>query len=339
MATGNFLLGTVRKKLGDIVFYRTDGEQRARARIRKIKNPRSQAQQIQRSIMATVTQAYSAMSAIVDHSFESVQYGQRSMYYFNKINADELRALYANDINEGNSGVDAKARVTAPKVSALIANPYIVSKGSLTSPFTFAVTNTTENQKITIFPAFDITAGKSTIEYIAKNLNIFNVNSVMTILKFKLNENILYTYGDDPTSPGASIPTLSFEYERIVRNTLPIADEDAKKIVGSETGQMSLADFFAKYFDADKSSAAFETIISDIITVGNKGKDYTKEDFVAVAIISSEKVVNTWKRSNEKLTMMPLPELGLDANYGMLAWSQGVTEIGENEWYLNKGEY
>ena len=53
MATGNLLLGMGKKSIGDITLYRSRGMQRARARNRRPKNPRSQSQNVQRAFTAT----------------------------------------------------------------------------------------------------------------------------------------------------------------------------------------------------------------------------------------------------------------------------------------------
>lgn len=75
MAKGNMFLGMARGKVGDVVFYRADGQQLSRVRNRNPRNPRTNAQLFQRAIMATVVQAYAAGKELFDHSFQGFQSG------------------------------------------------------------------------------------------------------------------------------------------------------------------------------------------------------------------------------------------------------------------------
>lgn len=119
-----------RGSVGDVTFYRADGQQLARARNRSPRNPRSDAQLFQRAIMATVVQTYSAGKEIFDHSFEGFSVGAGNQREFIKRNADMLRALVAADINTPLNTNNQKARVTAPGVAVPVPNPWIISRGS-----------------------------------------------------------------------------------------------------------------------------------------------------------------------------------------------------------------
>lgn len=127
MSKGNMLLGHARGKVGSLVFSRTNGQQIVRARAEVVKNPQTDAQVIQRIFLNTIAQAYSRMSAIVDHSFEGVKKGQDSMSYFMKKNLEAIRAKVANagDLNT------QQVYVTPIGESYLATNDYIISKGSL----------------------------------------------------------------------------------------------------------------------------------------------------------------------------------------------------------------
>lgn len=130
MAKGNPVLGTMSGKLGDLVFYRREGRQISRARVREIKNPNSQKQQVQRMVMTTAAQAYSAFKRICDHSFEGIQVGQKSMSYFLSKNADLLRGGIEAAIDGTLTG-DADFNFCKKGNNRMVANPYIISKGTL----------------------------------------------------------------------------------------------------------------------------------------------------------------------------------------------------------------
>lgn len=94
MAKGNMLLGMARGKVGDLVFTRLYGEQITRPRVRKIANPKTEKQMIQRMIFATVTAAYHRFQTIANHAFEGIAYGARSQQKFMSLNLAKLRAWY-----------------------------------------------------------------------------------------------------------------------------------------------------------------------------------------------------------------------------------------------------
>ena len=130
MAKGNMFLGMARGKVGDVVFYRADGQQLSRVRNRNPRNPRTSPQLYQRAIMSTVVQAYTAGKAIFDHSFQGYSVGAQNQREFIKRNAKMLRQLVATDINTPIATNSQKARVVAPGVSVPVANPFIISSGS-----------------------------------------------------------------------------------------------------------------------------------------------------------------------------------------------------------------
>lgn len=119
-----------RGSIGDVTFYRADGQQLSRVRNRRPKNPKTQAQLYQRAIMATVVKAYQAGKAIFDHSFEGFSVGAQCQRQFMSLNAKMLRQLVATDINTPIATNSQKARVVAPGVSAPTPNPFILSRGS-----------------------------------------------------------------------------------------------------------------------------------------------------------------------------------------------------------------
>lgn len=132
MSKGNMLLGHARGKVGSLVFSRANGKQIVRSRAEVVKNPRTQAQMIQRIMLNTIAQGYSNMKAIVDHSFEGLSAGQASMSYFMQRNLDNLRTKVANEIAEGKSLSDI-FDFSPLKTNVLAVNAYEIAKGTLPS--------------------------------------------------------------------------------------------------------------------------------------------------------------------------------------------------------------
>lgn len=98
MAKGNMFLGMSRGSVGDVTFYRNQGQQCARARNRAPRNPKTYAQIVQRMILATASRAYSRTKGITDHSFQNVQYGAKSQSYFLKKAMERIRGFVANEL-------------------------------------------------------------------------------------------------------------------------------------------------------------------------------------------------------------------------------------------------
>lgn len=126
---GFWLKGSVGKLAGAVAQKGADGETILRERVIP-KNPKTEAQNIQRIIMNTVAQSYSKMRDIVDHSFEGVTPGAKTMSKYMQRNLNILRQKLASDIadNKPLSQCFAYAPVGSKDI---VPNGYQVSEGSL----------------------------------------------------------------------------------------------------------------------------------------------------------------------------------------------------------------
>lgn len=127
------LLGYARGKVGDLVFTRRNGEQVTRPRVRVVNNPKTEGQQIQRMIFASVIAAYSRLKSICDHSFEGVKYGADSQAKFMSENLKRLRAFYPKDQDPNNKAIDSMAFVL-PNDKAMAGTGLIIARGSIPAP-------------------------------------------------------------------------------------------------------------------------------------------------------------------------------------------------------------
>lgn len=91
MAKGNLFLGTARRSVGDVVMYRRNGEQISRVRVRKISNPQSDGQALQRSYMAAVSKFYSFFKSPLEKSWQGLNRSQ-SQSAFLRANANLVRS-------------------------------------------------------------------------------------------------------------------------------------------------------------------------------------------------------------------------------------------------------
>ena len=114
------LLGMARKKIGDVVFYRANGEQISRTRNRAPKNPRSEKQSVQRMVLATASKTLAALAGLYDHSFEGVQVGIKSRQHAQRLLMEGYRG-YAAAFFNGSGGITETRYVFAIKGAPIAA--------------------------------------------------------------------------------------------------------------------------------------------------------------------------------------------------------------------------
>lgn len=114
MAKGNAFLGTLRRSIGDVTYYRREGEQLARVRVRSVKNPKSTGQSEQRAFFAPVARFFSPFATVLETSYEGLNRSKSySAFLKQNIALARSRGWYL------------------PKGSQFFPLPYKVSRGSL----------------------------------------------------------------------------------------------------------------------------------------------------------------------------------------------------------------
>lgn len=126
MSKGNPFLGMARGKVGDVVMYRLNGEQVMRTRNRHPRNPNTNAQIIQRAVMADVQRVYSLGYQLFNHAFQGYRVGAENQRRFIKVNADKIRKAVLAALNGSTSPV----YLGAPGILSPVPNEYIVSEGN-----------------------------------------------------------------------------------------------------------------------------------------------------------------------------------------------------------------
>lgn len=109
-------------------------QQVVRSLAETVANPRSQSQMFGRMVMSTVMQAVSAMSQIIDHSFDGIAKGQPSISEFIRTNYALIAADAKANPSAGNSFGLAKYQEKGSRVGA-----YIMSKGKVVDPTAFVM--------------------------------------------------------------------------------------------------------------------------------------------------------------------------------------------------------
>lgn len=294
------LLGHARGKVGSLVFSRSNGQQVVRARAEVVKNPRTETQLIQRIFLNTVSQAYSKMQPIVDHSFEGVAPGQASMSFFMKKNLDKIRAYVKTQLDD-NLSYDDIVAFTALGENYISPNNYIIAKGSLPE----------------VLPSFSgSTAGK--IENISAN----TYEGVINSLGLQRGDQITFI-----TMQGSMATGVDFHYARVILDPINADLTEAPLSTAFiEDGAIKLPN------GRNEGSFASLQFTTNAITYS-----FSAKAVVATAIIISRKNVDgSWKRSNATLILNEAATVGefpslqecLDA-----AQSSEITSVSQR--YLN----
>lgn len=309
--TGFWLRGARGKFAGAVLAKGADGQTIQRELV-KPKNPRTDGQMAQRMIFATVASAYSQMKAICDHSFEGVRYGAKTQQAFFKEALTLMRTRAAAD--DGNFLI--------PNVSALMANPYVISRGSLTSPINIDYDSDKDVVAITSMNNTTVDGG---IVVTAKSFcNALKINKgdqiTLVAIVRDADQPVIGEYA------GLEYRRNKFVYARITVK----ADANDDDIVYSEE-------------EGSWGSAVFiEGLIKGNFKIGSAGKDTMTFNYLgemlAFGCIRSAKEGNVWLRSNESLTLVE-DQLIYSFNDMLPAWKSTGTElIFDSTRYLNNAE-
>ena len=316
-----------RGSIGDVTFYRADGQQLSRVRNRRPKNPKTEAQLYQRAIMATVVKAYQAGKAIFDHSFEGFSVGAQCQRQFMSLNAKMLRQLVATDINTPIATNSQRARVVAPGTSVPVANPFILSRGSYQQNlFTF------DSARIE-FKLPEATSEETVAQYAARVGLI--AGDIYTFVVLAEKKDIAYesSVHDDVL---ASLNYCSFGYVRlIVKDGLSNVNDAAESYEQLFNVQTSGGDF-------ERSNAQLRDFeISLGLGIGNllskNPEDYTYTG--AIGLIRSR--VDQDLRSDSvmyvKYGSTAEDMFGIASDYILDEWINSTTSVGNSELILEGG--
>ena len=127
MATSSSFFGMRKGSTKSLTFSVMNGKQVTKDRVSYVRNPKTQAQQIQRIIMNTAMQAYSVLRPICDHAFEGFAYGSKCQAEFMKQNLDLLRQKLA----DAGAAFGSAVSFCPIKYKFIALNGYKVSSGRL----------------------------------------------------------------------------------------------------------------------------------------------------------------------------------------------------------------
>lgn len=173
MATGNPLLSTLRRSIGDVTFYRRNGVQVSRARIRQIANPRTDQQTITRLAFSTASKMGQHLRGILSHSFQGKKYGQPSINYFVSQLSKQLRSYILDSLSGSYSESPFRCAPILPTTAAGIGcgAEALISSGDLQG-MPFALSDDNNGGLLIGNPVTSATVGAKTV---AEYADVFGV--------------------------------------------------------------------------------------------------------------------------------------------------------------------
>lgn len=316
-----------RGSIGDVTFYRADGQQLSRVRNRRPKNPKTEAQLYQRAIMATVVKAYQAGKEIFDHSFEGFSVGAQCQRQFMSLNAKMLRQLVATDINTPIATNSQKARVVAPGVSVPVADPFIISRGSYQQNL-FVLDN---DVKAFFLPSPN--SNEKVSEYASRNGLI--AGDIYTFVIFGIKKDIAYQSPmyDDAL---ASLNYCTFGWVRLIVKDGLSNIQDAV----SNMGQLFIAQSSNNDYNVTNATLGnmdIEDAISIASLLVSNSSDYTETG--AIGCIRSR--LDQDLRSDSTLVVKygstADDMFGIASDYILSEWQNSTTSVGNSELILEGG--
>lgn len=327
MAKGNLFQGMARGKVGDVVFYRMNGVQMSRVRNRAPKNPRSNEQLYQRSIIASVMKLYSAGKEIFDHSFQGYTVGEGCMRRFNSVNARILRAQIVSDINEEKSTALCVGRVVGPRVTSCTPINYVqISEGTLDQNLVVFTKKSRPDDEMTTYSWKINLVGNSedaTVNQVLTEKGIY-AGDIFTfcICSVDTNTSVFELQGaknDAMRQFETHFDWVRFIVKSNINNTL-------------KANQAKLSDVFDIEQNGQYMTINADNLVTDVDVI----EPIAGHDIATMGVIRSRLDVDL--RSTSVMYPIMTTLWGLTSNYIIDAWADMVQKIGTSELILEGGE-
>ena len=326
----------MRGKLGDVVFYRQDGEQITRSRNRHPRNPKTEPQLYQRAVMATITAAYKAGKSLFDHSFEGFSVGAANQREFIKRNARLLRSTMAADIDGNLAPLSQLGRVVGPGTDTPVGfEGMIISNGTYPqSAFTFIPTSDQEYRGYT----FKLPAGETneTCAEYAERIGLI-AGDFYTICGIGYNRfdgsEVFIVTDADPDDGDTQYRGIFFFIRLGVKSDF-ITSTDA--VAAKTFGDIFYADSYGPDVDVD---TFLGRVFSRSLDIGDILRESTWGPWDGyVGVIRSRKDVDL--RSASVLHCSETQAIdGIISSLALQAWQQGTSALGNSRLILEGGGF
>lgn len=307
------------------------GQQITKDRVTRIANPRSEAQMQQRALIPIVAASRAALKGLVDHSFEGVPYGEKSLKKFSELN---LKAGALEVVSYSPNGI------SNPGFAALQ-----VSAGSLSM-----IAPIDLNEDRTGMEVMLSTLGKNELKFKAANVG----SSADPILK------AIADWGNTDCTDVAGGNQLTFltvsNVETVVvgNNSAPLSKFDICRLLfpsaESTPSQISQVNGTFRVLSQVTEGASEVNLYNNLVVINIKYNHATKTITFTIqptnnpsgstvqggAVIRSAMINNVWKRSISKIEF-PYDSAGGSNNYTYEMWRSFYESTGTSAKFLNQG--
>lgn len=335
MAIGNMFQGMARGKVGDVVFAVRDGKQVSRVRNRRPKNPKTNKQMLQRAVMATVLQAYSAGREIFDHSFQGKSVGEKNQRAFLSKNAKLLRSNLATEIEAGTTPLNCNVAVVAPGAINPVPGGYMISEGTYAQGF-FAW-----DYSLYGFKTPNVLTDETVAQYAERNGLI--EGDIYTFVIFGIADST-----PSFTVNGVDTPEILYKPECQYPCAFGFLRLQVKNVseVASQASEATIGTFFDLTESRNCNQSMIANPITDIIDV-----QIANQAIMPGTIDSQGSIGCIRSRFDDDLrstsfmhSAVPLSGVatfgryGIVSSYALQAWQQGTEALGDSDLILEGGD-
>lgn len=334
-----------RGRIGNVVGYQREGEKLMRALPTSVKNPQTDEQTITRLALSSAAKTAQHLRSIVDHSFQGVKYGQKSVNYFTSTLAKEIREFMKSAMAAGSSVAPFGTAPVLPYSAGAVAAgaKALIAKGDLAAcPFRFS---TGIDGAILIGP-------ENSLSFVEADLEQVTVANFETVFGVPMTDQLTFVVAVpvelDYVSETELFYGVRFAYRRV--NFLQGLAADTKIFSNFGTSQ-SIKNFNSAVIDTSRSSAdvlsfKFEAVANDLAIYEFAPELLGEADnFVLAGVITSRYENGAWRRSTTRLIQNPFANpqtaAAYESSYGyndiasVLALA-APKKAGVEDRYLNK---
>lgn len=325
-----------------------NGQQITKDRVQTVANPKTQKQQFQRAIMATVMAAYSEMKAIEDHAFQGKKKGSENQREFMSRNLVAMRNAFLQYQSEVTVAASQKFWAVGPKTPTVLPCEWIISHGTMEEQTFLTFEDGNHTFRTPNFVSYREESGgfTSTLGELADDLGIIPGMQITFICINATNGPRIYQV-DEANYGGYH--DFKFRYCRLA---FKYFDRDQIITISTGTSDRLYEAFLAAVVDTSRSTPILVSILEN---EGNREegiKYYTYEALdllvgaafdetltAGLGIITS--MVDQDLRSTSKMQVLAQayngPQTGLGWSYVPLAWQLNADGLGVSELYLEGG--
>lgn len=326
-----------------------NGQQITKDRVQTVANPKTQKQQFQRAIMATVMAAYSEMKEIEDHAFQGKKKGSENQREFMSRNLVAMRNAFLQYQDNNTAVANQKFFAVGPKTPTVLPAEWILSHGTMEEQVFLTYEDGNHTLTTPNIVSFEEQSGgyTSTLGEIADDLGIIPGMQITFLCVNATNGPRIY---EVDSANYAGYHDFKFRYCRVAFKNF----DRAQEVTSSTSNLLTFyTNFLKAVIDYTRTTPALASAL-----VSQAGQplelsyiQYDAEDLLigaafdetltgGIGIITS--MVDQDLRSTSKMlvrsTANRAQAIGLAWNWVPLAWQNAGANLGESDLYLEGGE-